>query len=123
MTSGDPDTLCEVSDGWVPLTQFGAQEKPTKVRLPDGFVAEVKSWAGLLWEVADYLSGEGLFDVRDCPVRLGNASVAIIDTVGVRLIGEERRKCHALSNGTYLYTKYSKSRVWSTAVHYRAGSA
>ncbi len=90
--------------GWVALSEFHGRTKPVALMLPDGMERNLVSWSGLLYEVAKWLVDEGLLGLQDCPVRLGNSRLAIVDSVSV----DDDFSCRVLSKGMYLHTKSNK---------------
>ena len=90
--------------GWVALSEFHGRTKPVALMLPDGMERNLVAWSGLLYEVAKWLVDEGLLGLKDCPVRLGNSRLAIVDSVSV----DDDFSCRVLSKGMYLHTKSNK---------------
>ena len=90
--------------GWVALSEFHGRTKPVAVMRPDGMERNLVAWSGLLYEVAKWLVDEGLLGLQDCPVRLGNSRLAIVDSVSV----DDDFGCRLLSKGMYLHTKSNK---------------
>ena len=96
--------------GWTTLRGFSAKKGgkcPPKVRFTNGEERDIRSWKGLLVEVAEWLIRDGILTADKCPVPTSGGygdSYCLVNSGSKHPDGTDMFKPHILSNGLFLAT-------------------
>ena len=98
-------------NGWITLEGFGAKKGgkcPPKVRFTNGEERDIRSWRGLITEVAEWLIRDGALTPDTYPVTSGRRpGYCTINFEPKYLNGNDFLSFHHLTNGLYLDVNFS----------------
>lgn len=115
LASGHAPTSSTVTSEEHPLSALDAVTallgKPRVLKLPRGQTISIKSYIGLLAEIADYLIRNGQITRDDCPIHIGRSKTPLIDKKRTRY-----RPQRELPNGFFLHSSHTAYSCVETAV-------
>ena len=101
----------ETAGSWTSLEDFhgvSGVKAPSAIRIENGEERGIKTWNGIIREVADHLISTGHLTANSCPVSASSRGSRYSISVEPRHAnGKEFRVPHRLSNGLFMETNFS----------------